>query len=381
MNILLLSEFFPSSDLDITGGVENRAYYTAKELAKKNNVYVITSKQPETDNFEKFENIHVFRISPEFPYSSTGSLLKRSIFGLNACTKILLFCRKKNIKVVDAQSFFTYPAAIISNILSKKSFLTYHETWLDSWIKNTGTKVGAFGEIFERIILFFANIMNLKIISVSGFTKKKLAGNGYKKENIEVIHNGIELEKYRKVLAKKNKKTICYVGRLIKHKRVQDLIKSIEIIKKKIPGIRCEIIGEGPQKQNLIKLAKKCNVYENIRFLGYLKNHESVIKKIKSSSILVHPGTVEGFGFVLIEAMACSTPYVCSDIDVFLEVTNNGKGGLIFKRRNYKDLSEKILELLENKKLYKKKKIQAEKFAEKYNWKNIVEKIERIYEC
>ena len=82
---------------------------------------------------------------------------------------------------------------------------------------------------------------------------------------------------------------------------------------------------------------------------------------------------------VVVEAMASNVPYVCSDIEPFKEVTENGRGGLIFKAEDYKDLAEKIKTLLKNKRVYDKKVKEEKEFVKKYDWNNIVKKIEKIY--
>ena len=377
MNVLLLTEYFPSSNkAEITGGVENRIYYISKELAKNNEVYVMTSLQPGVKKYRKINDVNVHRIGPVFSYSSTGNLVKRVLFGLNLMLKIPSFIKKNKIDVVDSQSFFCYPASIFA----KKPFITYHEVWLNNWIKNTRTFLGIIGEIAERFVLLLAKLFAVKIVAVSEFTKRKLIKNGVSRNKITVVSNGIELYKYERIKVKKSSfPTLCFIGRLVDHKRVKDLITAIFILKKTYPKIKCKIVGEGPEKNKLIKLTNRLGVSENIEFLGFVKNHDAVIKTIKSSHLLIHPGTVEGFGITLLESMACSIPYVCSDIDVFKEVTENGKGGLIFKHKNPEDLANKIAELLSKKQGYKKKVNEGKKLVRKYDWKLIAKKLETIY--
>lgn len=377
MKVLLLTEYFPSSNkAEITGGVENRVYHISKELAKNNEVYVISSLQPELKKDIKINGVNIHRIGPVFTYTSTGNLVKRVLFGLNLMLKLPFFIKKNKIDVVDAQSFFCYP----SSVFAKKPFITYHEVWLNNWIKNTRTFFGLIGEVAERFVLLFAKLLSVKIIAVSEFTKNKLVKNGISKNKITVARNGIDLNKYKQTKIKKTGfPTLCFVGRLVEHKRVKDIITAIFILKKKFPKIKCKIIGDGPDKNKLIKLTKRLGLSKNIEYLGFLKKHDRVIKTIKSSHLLIHPGTVEGFGITLLESMACGTPYVCSDITVFKEVTENGKGGLIFKQKNAEDLADKISTLLRKKQLYKKKVMEGKKLVRKYDWKAITKKLETIY--
>ena len=377
MKVLLLTEYFPGSNkAEITGGVENRVYNVSKELAKNNEVYVISSLQPGFEKKSKINDVRVHRIKPVFSYSSTGNLAKRVLFGLNLMLKLPSFIKKNKIDVIDAQSFFCYPASIFA----KKRFITYHEVWLNSWIKNTRTIFGLFGEIAERIVLLLANLFSIRVIAVSDFTKNKLVKSRISRNKITIVPNGIELDKYEKIKVKKSPfPTICFAGRLVDHKRVKDIITAIFILKKNFPKIKCKIIGDGPDKYKLIKLTNRLGLSKNIDYLGFLKNHDDVIKTIKSSHLLIHPGTVEGFGITLLESMACRTPYICSDINVFKEVTEKGKGGLIFKQKNAEDLANEILNLLTKKKLYNKKVSECKELIKKYDWKIITKRLETVY--
>ncbi|MBT4352461.1 glycosyltransferase family 4 protein [archaeon] len=239
MKILLLSEFFPDSKtLDITGGVEARAYFLAKELSIKNEVYVLTSRRKSQKKLDKIEKINILRIGPIYSYSNYGNLLQRIFFSLSCFFSIRRIVKKYSIDVIDTLTYFTYPV-ILRNIKAKK-FLTYHEVWIGEWVKNTGTKLGLVGEIAERVILFFVKITKTKIISVSEFTRKKLVEQGIKKVN--VVNNGIDMQKYDSVkVSKFDFPTIGVIGRLINQKRVDDVLYALAIVKKKIPDIKLKI--------------------------------------------------------------------------------------------------------------------------------------------
>ena len=269
MKILLLSEFFPDSKtLDITGGVEARAYFLAKELSIKNEVYVLTSRRKSQKKLDKIEKINILRIGPIYSYSNYGNLLQRIFFSLSCFFSIRRIVKKYSIDVIDTLTYFTYPV-ILRNIKAKK-FLTYHEVWIGEWVKNTGTKLGLVGEIAERVILFFVKITKTKIISVSEFTRKKLVEQGIKKVN--VVNNGIDMQKYDSVkVSKFDFPTIGVIGRLINQKRVDDVLYALAIVKKKIPDIKLKIIGKGEEMKSLKKLTIKLHLEKNVEFV-YIGN-------------------------------------------------------------------------------------------------------------
>jgi len=376
MKILLLSEYFPTSEkADVSGGVEARCFNVAKSIAKKNKVIVLTSWQKGQKRHDKFAGINVYRVGPHHDYSHSGSLFSRLRFARALINKGIEF---SDIDLIDGYSFLTYlPTYEIARELKKPSVITYHETWIGEWVKNKGVFTGLPGEIWERRVL---RRRYSKIISVSNFTKKNLVRKGINEKNIVVIPNGVDLSKFGKVKAKKFlKPTICCISRLTPQKKVDDLVRAVALIRKEIPSIRCKIIGKGSELDRLKKLANGLKVKDNIEFIGFVAKSEDVIKVLKSSHIFCLPSVLEGFGMVVIEAMAAGVPYVCSDIEALKEVTSNGKGGLLFKAEDYVELAAKIVKLIEDKKLYEQKVKEAPSFVKKYDWNLITKEIEKTY--
>lgn len=375
MRILIITEFFPNSENEgVRGGAELRAFYVAKYLAAYHDVYVISSHEEGSLRESEFLKIKVFRCGRTRKYTQSGSFLVRANFIQAAIRRGI----KLKVDLVDGYNWISHLAAFkIAQVLKIPSVATYHDVWIGNWIKNIGFISGLVGEFMERYIL---SKNWSKFIASSWMTQKKLIKNKIPRDKIEVLYNGVEINIYKKsVVEKYPKPTICYIGRLVKYKRVDDLIKSITILKDQVPQIQCKIIGIGPEESNLKKLAIDLKIQDKIAFLGFIPEHERVINILKKSHIFCLPSLVEGFGIVTIEALAAGVPYVNSNISVTREITQGGKGGLLFEPTNYEDLAKKVIQLLSDDGLYQEKKREGGFLVERYDWGNIVSKLENIY--
>jgi len=361
----------------LKGGVETRAFAFAKELAKKHEVIVMSSWEKGVQKESTFADMQVIRCGPQREYSQLGSLTARLLFLFEA------YKIGKKIKpdLVDGYNFVTYvPAMWIGNALKIPTVATYHDIWIGSWIKHVGFLSGIIGEIIERYVLFGKGKKWDRFITNSNYTKKNLIKFGVPAEKIEAIYSGVFLENYKKVKVEKYKNpTVIYVGRLVPYKRVEDLIKATVLVKDKIKNIQCVIIGSGPLKEQLQKIINENNAQEYIKLLGFVEKHEDVIKTIKSSHVFCLPSAVEGLGLVTIEAMACEVPYANSNIPPTIEATEGGKGGLLHEVGNIEQLAKNIMKLLEDKEFYKKCVEEQKAVVQKYDWKNLVKGVEKIY--
>ena len=366
-NILIVTEYFPNERLEITGGVEARAYYIGRELAKTNEVTIITSWRSGDKKCENIDNMTIIRCGKEHKYTNKGAIFSRLRFAIYAYNTI----SSLKCDIIFGYNFIAYlPTYFAAKRLNARTIATYHETWIGEWIDNTNIIVGLLGEIWERIVL---KLNWDKFIAVSDFTRKQLIKQGIRPTKIEVIPNGIDFPKYNEIqTTKSTRPQLCYIGRLTKNKRVADIISAVKILQKKHPNILLKIIGKGYKEEKLQERKNKLKLDNNIEFLGYINNHKNVLKILASSQIFVSASILEGFGISVIEACALSVPYVITDIKPFIEITEGGQGGLIFRNKDIDDLANKIEELFK-KEIYQQKKKEAINLAKSYDWRDIVE--------
>lgn len=370
MRILFISEFFPTTDLRYSGGVEARNYYVAKNLAKKHQVYVVTSRLPGSKKSEKYQRVNIYRVGPKRNYdASLGSFLTRIRFALAAIT----LGKSQNVDIVDGSNFLTHLIAkVISSSLKIPAVAWYPDVWIGSWTKIVGLK-GAVGEVLERV--------NIRLgfdayIAISN-TKARILGKFVKKP-ISVIKCAVDHQEFKTHWAESKVPTILCVSRLVAYKRVGDLIWAFALLTCKIPNLKLVIIGRGPKKRELTNIVKMLKIGSKVTFLDNLPR-KKLIKIMKSAHIFCLPSTVEGFGISIIESAAAQVPYVVSDIPVFREITKNGQGGVFFKAGDISDLAGRIEKLLINKKLYQTKARECTSLAKSYDWNQIADQTESLY--
>ena len=241
-----------------------------------------------------------------------------------------------------------------------KTICTLHETNLwKTWLK-------------EKITKYISIKLIDRFIAISEAVKDDfMLGTSMNEERINVVANGIPLEKFRRRGECSNPREIICVARLVHIKKGQDiLIRAISILKKEGMECFCKLVGKGESRQYLEVLSKKCNVADNIIFLG---NRSDVPELLANAGIFVLPSRYEGFGIVIIEAMAAGIPVIASKIDGPKEIISHGQNGLLFENENVIDLAEKIKMLCNDNNLRDRLVNNALVSAQEYS-------IEKMYE-
>jgi len=369
VKICIVSEYFPgSSKCDIRGGAEVVAFYEAKHLAINHDVDVLCSYELLTNMRDKFCNINVIRCGRQRSYVQKNAFFKRLSFLYSAFT----YAKKQKYDIVLGYSIITYPIAWkISKKLNIPVAIRYHDVLLGKWIKNFGLMafVGALLERYTLSLKFDA------IIAVSNYTAHNLKKHFKFTNRIFVVHNSIDVPELN--VNKADRPTIVCVSRLVKYKNIEDLIHAVCTNIKHFPDLHCIIIGTGPEENRLKNLVHSLGIDSHITFKGFVKEHINVLETIKSAQVFCLPSTLEGFGIVIIEAMACGIPFVASDIPPLIEVSNY-KGGLFFKSRDVEDLSEKLKLILEDNELRNRLSSEGLERANEFRWSVVAKKIENI---
>ena len=226
------------------------------------------------------------------------------------------------------------------------------------------TETKLHGRIMEKVYLKLLN--KFTIITVTGSkTRNYLIKKGVNPRKVEVIPNAINFKEINPAKKTAKEYDIITHGRLSKDKNIKTFIRTLAILKLKKPSIKAVIVGDGPEKSNLIKLAKKLNLEKNITFTGHQTDVNSFLNK---SKIWVLTSKHEGFPTALIEAMMFGLACVVSDVGDISDFAHNNHNALITSNccsaDNYAHL---ISSLIENKRLYSKISKNAQKIIQEYN--------------
>jgi glycosyltransferase involved in cell wall biosynthesis len=190
---------------------------------------------------------------------------------------------------------------------------------------------------------------------------------------IEVIHNGIDTEKFKITEEVELDIDILYVGRLIEIKGVRDLIKAIGITNKKQKDLikSAHIVGTGPYREELEKLTKSLNLDSIVHFDGYVEDSD-LLDFYRRSKVCVFPSYAkEGVLTTLLEASSFGKAVITSNCCGMTDLVRDGFNGLLFKPQDSKKLSEKLLMVLQDKNLQKKLGKKArEEIVKNWSWES-----------
>jgi len=231
------------------------------------------------------------------------------------------------------------------------------------------------------------------IIAPSTKIKRLLKNFGIQKP-IEILPNGIDLDRFKKIPKPEARKSLglptdvillLFVGRLGKEKNIEFLIEVMKYIKENNEKlIYLVIVGDNPDKRVMEELknkAKTLNVYDRTIFTGYLE-YERVIEAYYASDIFVFSSITETQGLVILEAMASGLPVVAIDDDAISDFVKDGINGFLVpnNQENKRLFSEKIKNLIEDKDLYTKMSLHALETSRSFHIKNLNKKLLALYE-
>ena len=193
-----------------------------------------------------------------------------------------------------------------------------------------------------------------RVVAQSGNTKHNAEQYYTIHRHIDVIPLGI-----KKPVIKKSSRSafnlapdelvLCTIGRLVKRKNIDDLLFALSGIK---DNYNCKllIIGDGPEKQHLMRLTEKMNLQKNVVMMGAVSDDEKY-QILDVSDCFVSSAVHEGFGLVFLEAMETGKPIVCYDNGGHTDFMVNGKTGFIVTLKNRGQLKESILDIITNESL------------------------------
>ncbi|OPY53618.1 MAG: UDP-D-galactose:(glucosyl)lipopolysaccharide-1,6-D-galactosyltransferase [Methanosaeta sp. PtaU1.Bin055] len=360
----------------VKGGAERRVWEVSRRLAGRGHeVHIFGMKHWQGDDLVERDGVFLHGVCPP------GSLYvggRRSISAAVRFSARLLPKLRGDFDVIDAQQFPYLPcfsAKLQSLRRGAPLVITWHEVWGDYWREYLG-KMAPLGILVERGALRLPE----RIIPVSERVRADLLGMGVGADRMEVVKNGVDLDRIGSVGAEETLYDVIYVGRLSAHKRVDLLIEAVGLLREAIPEIRCGIVGDGPEMAAHRRLVRDRGLEENVDLLGFLEDEDDLIAKMKAARIFVLPSTREGFGISVLEANACGLPAVVVDSEksAAADLIREGKNGVLC-RPSASSIASKVEGLLAGGG-YKRMAGPSKEIAKGYDWSIIVGRLEGAYE-
>jgi N-acetyl-alpha-D-glucosaminyl L-malate synthase BshA len=235
---------------------------------------------------------------------------------------------------------------------------------------------------YEPVVTFSINQSD-GVTAVSEDLRKETYASFRITNDIEVIPNFIDLEKFKKQKKDHFKKAICpngealvvHISNFRKVKRIGDVMTVYYNIQQEIPA-KLLMIGDGPERAKAEKQARELDIHDDVRFLGKL---EAVEEVLSVADLFLMPSEKESFGLAALEAMACEVPVISSNTGGLPELNVQGITGFMSNVGDVEDMTRKALFVLDKNNL-PVFKANALKRAQEFDISRILPLYENYYE-
>lgn len=402
--VLICSNIYPPSFI---GGAEIIAHNQAKALKKLGCDVVVFagdtegSKERYSILEDRFEGITVYRIRlvhEDFQNSGNNFIHRQvedkfnelldkfspevvhfhNIVGLSATLIRIAKCRGiKTVVTLHDYWGFCYKNTIVSNNGGIcEDFSQCHVCLPEITIENFAFPLRMRKDVFD-IVMESVDIF----ISPSRYLADTYIRAGFPKEKIQVVWNGIEIERFSSIVRNTNEREIrlTYVGYFGAHKGINILIDALSMIDPKNNFI-LNLVGDGDQLENYKRQLKKIDCMHLVKFWGKIPNSQ-IDKVYSETDILVLPSLwPENQPVSITEAMASKIPVIASRIGGSVELVEDGFSGFLFEPGNAEQLAQKLLEFYKDPDKLKTFGENAYRKIKDNSYENQVYKINEIYD-
>ncbi len=275
-------------------------------------------------------------------------------------------------------------AGKLARIYSKPFILTQHNTFIE---------YNNFFDNVENLNDLTVGKQNLesadKIIAVSDATKDYVLRLGAKPKKVVVLHNGVDLAKFKPLAGKREEMrrklgipmdavVVLTVRRLVYKNGVDTLIEGANIVVKKNQRIVFLAVGKGPDSESVKLRIHELGIDGNFKLAGFVSDEDLPIYYNVADVFVLPSKSGEGLPLVALEAMACALPVIATDVGGIREILMVDYGKLV-PPNNPELLAKAILDFAAMDFSSRKKELRA-MMEEKFSWDKNVERLVEIYE-
>lgn len=269
--------------------------------------------------------------------SSSGTFLYQALL-----SKVRAMHRSQRIDVIHAHAALPcgHAASLLSRELKIPFVVTVHG--LDAFFDNQVR--GYFGARCKRVAQSVYRSAS-RVICISDKVANKVVDGAAAPLNTKVIYNSVDAELFSPGPVDPFPSTILSVGNLITSKGHEILLRALSHVLPSYPNLSCEIIGDGPERERLSKLACDCDAGDKVQFLGR-QNRKQVADAMRRCTLFALPSRYEGLGCVYLEAMSAGKPAIACRGQGIDEIIRHGSNGWLIEPDNVPELIAAMTTLL-----------------------------------
>ncbi|MFD1736551.1 1,4-alpha-glucan branching protein domain-containing protein [Bacillus salitolerans] len=371
--VMLTWEFPPR----IVGGLARHVCELAKTLVEQGmDVYVLTTNDQNTINYEEYEGIHVYRV-PAYQREQTEFL--HWIGSMNLCLldEAMKLAQHIHFDLIHAHDWLVYSSSVtLKSLLNIPLITTIHAT-------ENGRNQGIYTSIQVDIQEMEIDLIRQsdKVIVCSDFMKKEVITLEKSVESkICVIPNGVDQSFLENKTEESNRlplynqtddQIVFSIGRMVPEKGFETIIDAAPMVLTKFTNVRFILAGSGPLEKKYDDLIQERGLQERIQLVGFVNDKERN-ERLRTCVMAVFPSTYEPFGIAALEAMIAKKPVIVSNTGGLTSFVQNGITGITVEPESSEELAEAIIALLSNPSLADKIAQNAQQVAiEEYNWDHI----------
>ena len=361
LRIALVTEYYYPH----LGGVCEHVHFFAREARRRgHHVDVVTSHIPGAE-----EQPHVIRVGRSMPIYANGSQ-SRITLGVNLWGDLRKVFQRGRYDVVHVHSPLTPMLPMVSIQVADRLGIpvvgTFH-TYFDYSVGYTiATK-------------FCQKHLDRLSAAIAVSKSTTVALERYFSADWQIIPNGIDTDVFHPNVPAppgmaKDVPNILFLGRFDPRNGLSTLIEAFRRVKGRNRQARLVVVGDGPLREHYYKQA---NGDKDIVFVGAVL--EGRPSYYAHSSVYACPTTKASFGITLLEAMACETPIVCSDILGFRDVVVHGREALMVPCGDRDALADSLVQVLDDQGLAIELGTTGRQQSLEYSWPRVTSRVLDVY--
>ena len=341
MKILFVTLAFAPGQVSPYPGVNRYSVELARALQEEGvDVRIVTSREDSSRQSESWHGMDIFRLANSKTLVGRMGVLGDSnllTFGINLRRNLRLY---QDVDLV----YTNIPLPLARREAWGRPIVFFIHHAYRIWRASDLLTV-PFGHIYEHRTALVAH----RVVVPSEATRRDvIRSHNLPERKVVAVHHGVDKKVFRPLgepgtLGNAGIPTLVYAGLLDARKGTNDLVPIFSRVKCECPDVRLLIVGTGPDERTLRKRLRVANLEESVSFFANLSDVE-LVECLNSAGVFLFPSRLEGFGFTVVEAMACARPVVAYHNATNREVLGNSE--LLVPEGDTQAFATKIIGLL-----------------------------------